>query len=118
MRTLIIGLSIAIAASCALPAHAEALPNIKAMKSASPTEYRDAQFLTCIAGVPEARFVKDSEKVIESCLTKAETKTTKWQERKAKAALKAKEKEAAKVAKAMTKCKSDSECQAADGKEI
>lgn len=58
------------------------------IKPTSATEYRDAQFLTCIAGVSEATVLKNPDKAIEKCLVKAETKTAKWQERKAKSAAK------------------------------
>lgn len=78
------------------------------------TQYRDAQFLTCFAAVPESTVKKSPDAAVAKCLAKAEKKTTAWQERKAKQTAKAE----AKKAKAMAKCNTDTECEAADGKEI
>lgn len=88
------------------------------VKQVTPTEYRDAQLLTCMAGVSEASVAKNPDAVVAKCLAKAEKKTTAWQKRKVKAEAKRVAKAEAKKAKAMAKCKTDTECQAADGKEI
>lgn len=92
--------------------------NAADVKPVTPTEYRDAQFISCMAGVSEASVVKNPDAVVAKCLAKAEKKTTAWQERKLKAEAKRVAKAEAKKAKAMAKCKTDTECEAADGKEI
>lgn len=93
------------------------------VKPVTPTEYRDAQFISCMAGVSEASVVKNPDKVVGSCLAKAEKKTTAWQERKVKAeakrvakaeAKKAKAKAEAKHAAKVKACMTDTECEATD----
>lgn len=84
------------------------------VKPVTPTEFRDAKFISCMASASEASVAKNPDKVVGSCLAKAEKATAKWQERKAKQAAKAE----AKKAKAMANCKTDTECEAVDGKEI
>lgn len=44
------------------------------IKPTSATEYRDAQFLTCIAGVSAATVLKNPDKAIEKCLVRLKLK--------------------------------------------